>query len=45
MHAFVNERIRCWDSRKVMRGNPLIYPDLIVHVRDTNRNYLAVELS
>lgn len=26
-----------------MRGNPLIYPDLIVHVRGPSRNYLAVE--
>lgn len=43
MHAFVNGRIGCRESRKVMRGNPLIYPDLIVHIRDTNSNYLAVE--
>ena len=43
MHAFVNGRIRWREIRKVMRGNPLIYPDLIVHVRDTNKNYLAVE--
>ncbi len=27
----------------MMRGDPLIYPDLIVHVRDTKTNYLAVE--
>ena len=26
-----------------MRGDPLIYPDLIVHVRGPGRNYLAVE--
>lgn len=43
MHAFVNGRIRCKESLKVISGNPFIYPDLIVHVRDTNRNYLAVE--
>lgn len=44
MHAFVKGRIRCRESRKVMRSNPLIYPDLIVHVRGPSRNYLAVEL-
>ena len=43
MHAFVNGRIRCRESREVMRGDPLIYPDLIVHVRGSGRNYLAVE--
>ena len=43
MHAFVKGRIRCRESRKVMRGDPLIYPDLIVHVRGPGRNYLAVE--
>lgn len=39
MHECLAGRVRCeWEN-----GDSLVYPDLIVHVRGTNKNYLAVE--
>ena len=39
MHEYLKGRVLCEEEN----DDSLVYPDLIVHVRGTNKNYLAVE--
>lgn len=43
MYAFATGELFCDEQGRALRDAPFVYPDLIIHARGSDNNYLAVE--